>query len=707
MADSKNMRLRFCNRYGSGRLSRAVLFATILLSAIAMPINAQVPLDPESRAVLYERPQALIDGGVIERLERELEQAAPDLNRIQSEARAQLARYYGQFIHEKLTADERRDRSLSYGNLDANALRRLILRQDQEYARPEFQGESPYLFRLHRILGRVYQAPEYPADLRRSLREYATALRYTGRPLPELLTAIGTPVLPTADGAPDPAADPTATGVSSGAQIARERVYIAMLRGFADPDRVAQESDPAIAAAARNFPGLLEEYTRLKPELAEARRGISVAEAAAVRGMVGVPTLAEARAALEASQARFDRLTTQLETARTGAYELYRQRESRSEGDVAFRMALISRELELGNKSRDRNERRSSYKRGIGDQAGVDRTPHRDFPGYRMLLQLAHSLDPTNLVYLDRLTEDFRTSRRLRAAIAFQERYLELALASEAAPDPATRITNPPGTDLELPRHYLRLGGMYSDQRNRIRAAEAFEQYLVRAPAAEQGSVEFRQIQLGLADLHFEHTGRLPRAESLYATVIAERGAPPAGADQYEARARFHAGTFRIQNRLAAIRRRNYRGAEERQALTAARQAYAAIEAEYQAALGAERAAQSSIIEVKRELLSREEPALQRRYYQLQRLDLPAAEKRAGFLRARLRALPISGVLERQAFFAVQERRFPEALQLYREIIARGDGAQITRARDNIDRINLTLGDGRLRKPLLDPRFER
>ncbi|MEQ9366910.1 MAG: hypothetical protein RIF32_21910, partial [Leptospirales bacterium] len=196
-------------------------------------------------------------------------------------------------------------------------------------------------------------------------------------------------------------------------------------------------------------------------------------------------------------------------------------------------------------------------------------------------------------------------------------------------------------------------------------------------------------------------------AEDLYRTVLAGRGTAPAGPNQYEARARFHAETFRIQDRRAAIHRRNYRGEDERAALAAAQSAYQAIETEYEAALAAERAAQTSILEVKRELLSREEPALSRRYYQLQRLDLPAAQAQAGFLRSRLRGLQISAVLERLAFFSVQQRQFPEALSLYREIIARGDGAQISRARDNIDRINLTLGDGRLRKPLLDPRFER
>ncbi|MCR9142968.1 MAG: hypothetical protein NXI24_12005 [bacterium] len=680
-----------------------VLYLVLILSyagaAIVGSLRAQTPLDPESRAALYESPQDLIDGAVVAQLEQDLAGAAPDYEQIQSTARAELDRYYAQFIHEKRTADERRDPSLSYGNLDANALRLLILREDQEYARSEFQGESPYLFRLHRILGRVYSEPGYAPDFRRALREYAAALRYTGRPLPALLANIGTPVLPTADGAPDPAANPVATGVPADRQIARERIYMAMLRGFADPNRIAQESNANVAEAARNFRVLLDQYRLLKPELSEAIRGISVAEAAAVRRIPGVPTVAQARATLAQTQARFDQLSADLEGIRTGPYQEYRDRDRRIEGDVAYRMALLSRDLELGNKNRERNERRSSYKRGIGDQAGIDRTPHRDFPGYRMLLQLAHGLDPLNLTYLDLLTEDFRTSRRLRPAIAFQERFLELALAAQ------NTAGNPGVADLH--RHYLRLGGMYSDERNRIRAATAFQEYLDRAPAAERGTSEFLQIQLGLADLHFEHTGRLPAAEELYQTVLAARGDAPAGPAAFEARARFHAETFRIQDRLAAIRRRNYRGEQEREALNAARTAYAEIETEYEAAIAAERAAQSSILEVKRALLNREDPALQRRYYQLQRLDLPAAQERAGFLRARLRSLPVSGVLERLAFFSVQARRFPEALSLYREVISRGDGAQITRARDNIDRINLTLGDGRLRKPLLDPRFER
>ena len=669
------------------------LVASLALVLTASGLFAQIPLDPENRARLYQKPQAVIDPAVIAQLEQDLTAPAPEYDRIQATARGQLALFYSQFIDQKLTADERRDESLSYRNLSADALRRLILQEDMEYATSQFQGESPYLFRLHRILGRVYSAPEYPADPRRALREYVMALRYTGRPLPELMNrigAIGTPVVPDAG---------TALGTATDTElmIQRERIYMAMLQGFADPDRVAQVTDAGEATSARNFRNLLEEYNRLKPELAEARRGPDVAEAARVRGATGVPTAAEARANLERAQTRFDQLTAELELIRTGPYRTYQAESSAVLGDTAYRMALLSRELELGNKARERAESRSSYTRGIGDQAGVDRTPHRDFPGYRMLLQLAHQVDPTNLTYLDLLTEDFRTSRRLREAIAFQERYLELALEP----------TNAAAAPEDLARHYLRLGGMYSDERNAIRAATAFQEYLRLAPAALRATPGFLQIQLGLADLHFEHTGRLAEAEDLYRIYLDQRPGLPAAPEAYAERVRWRAEEFRIQNNLAAIRRRNNRSGPEREALQSARTVYADLETEYEAAVAREREIQVSIIEVKRELLSREEPALQRRYYQLQRLDLPAAEARAGFLRSRLKALNIGAVLERLAFFSVQDRSLPDALSLYREIIARGDGAQITRARTNIDRINLTLGDGRLRKPLLDPGFER
>ncbi len=619
------------------RLPIILLFAVLPFFA---GLRAQSALDPDSRAALYEKPQALIDPAVITQLEAELEAPVPSYDVIIARAREQLDRYYSQFVEDKLTEDERRNEPLSYAGLSANALRRVLRERERLYGRSYFQGESPYLFRLHRILGRAYSSIG-SQETDRALAEFSMALRYTGR---DLAMPADLPV-PVGMADEDPAAADAA---------AREQRYMLMLRTFADPDRIAQEPNAAIATAAQNFRGLMEEYARLKPELAEAGKTVDVVQSMRLRGVTPPVSAEEARRTLDELRNRRNIVLTQMEEIRFGPYRVYLREKQSNEGDTAYRMAEIA------------------------DQFGSRST----------LLQLAHQLDPVTPLYIDELVEIYRRRFRWREAIAFQERYLEVV------PDPADPA--------ELAPHYLRLAQMYSAQKNAIRAAEAYEEYLERAPESD----ERRRISLGIADLHFAKTGRLDRARDLYAAYLAAP-VPDIAALSVQERTLWRAERFRIYSRLAAIHRRQQRSVDEATALSAAREAYLDIDTEYQAVLERERALRKEIQDVKRSLLNREDEALQRQYYELQRIDLPAIEADAAFLRSRLLSLDYPAILERQAFLAHQQRRFADALSIYRELIQRGDGAEVNRARQNIDRINLTMSDGRVRQPVVDPRFER
>lgn len=610
-----------------------ILFVTGCLSA---GLGAQSALDPESRAALYAKPQAVIDPAVIAQLEAELDAAVPRYDAIIAGAREQLDRYYSQFVEDKLTEDERRNEALSYAGMSTNALRRVLRERERLYGRSYFQGESPYLFRLHRILGRAYAALG-TQESDRALAEFSMALRYTGRDLAmnaDLAAPVGL------------ANEEPAVWVDA----AREQRYMLMLRTFADPDRIAQEPNAAIATAAQNFRKSMEDYARIKPALEEAEKAVDVVQSMRLRGVT--PPFTEAEARRRRDDLRNERIVvlTQLEEIRLGPYRVYLREKQTYEGDTAYRMS------EIGGKQR--------------------------------LLELAHQLDPVTPLYIDELVDSFRRRFRYREAIAFQERYLEVV------PDPADPA--------ELAPHYLRLAQMYSAQKNAIRAAQAYEEYLNRAPESE----ERRRIASGVADLHFEKTGRLDRAVELYDAFLAGP-VPDITVMPAQDRTLWRAERFRVHSRLAAIHRRQQRSVAEATALTAAREAYLDIEIEYKAVLEAERELRKRIQDIKRSLLDREDEALQQQYYELQRIDLPAVEADAAFLRSRLLSLDFPAILERQAFLAHQQRRFADALSIYRELVRRGDGAEVTRARQNIDRINLTMADGRVRQPVVDPRFER
>ena len=240
---------------------------------------------------------------------------------------------------------------------------------------------------------------------------------------------------------------------------------------------------------------------------------------------------------------------------------------------------------------------------------------------------------------------------------------------------------------------------MYTDRQNYIRAAEAFEAYIAVAGAAAGPAA-----LLNLADVHFERTGRFARARELYERYLLERGQAPVDLRE---RCEYHATAYRIQRNLASIARRERRTDPEKAALDSARESYALIEADYARSVEQEQDLRRQMLALKAQLRNRTEPDLEEQYYTLLERDIPEAGAAAGFLRSRLASLNVAGILERQAFLAARERRFRDAQSLYREIVSRGTGEQAVRARQNIERINLTLADGLLRPPVLPPDFER
>lgn len=621
----------------------------------AGPLFAQAPAtDP----AVFQPPQNLIDPAAIVELENELERPEPDLRGIADRARAQVQLYTGQFVRDRLIQDERNRSLRGVQDIDEDIARLIALLQSKKYGQIQFLGEYPYLYRLHFVLGRAYEALDDPE---RALAEYLMALRYTGR---------------------------EQSWQTNPDAIEQEQRYLLMARTFADPDRLAQIAPGEERQAGESFRPLLERYGRQTLALQEAERQIFVAEAARLRGAGGDP--AAARNERDRLRAEVEGLRNQLEAIRSGAYARYHQQKRSREGDIAYRLALLARRLETENRLIQRVLNRSSFYRGSGSQLGEERTALRKFVGYQMFLELAHEIDPENLVYLDLLADECRSSRQIEAAIAYQERYLELAVARPTPPD-------------NLPEQYVRLAGLYTDARNYILATQAYRRFLELSRDPERR----REMSRELADLCYRRVGCYDEAARLYSALIAESAEREPQQNELRARNELRTEQYRMLRNVAALQRRFQRTTEEERALDAARAAYARIRADYDAEQAAFDELEKRVFELKRQLLNRENEQLEREYYRLVRIEQPAVRERLGYLQSRLDSLDLASLLEERAMVLIRQQRYRDAQGIYGEIIAGGRAEQAMRARRNIEALNLTLQDGRLRNIEMPADYQR
>ncbi|HMU84754.1 MAG TPA: hypothetical protein PKE49_13300 [Leptospiraceae bacterium] len=600
---------------------------------------------------LYKQPSEIIDPAQVDDLEKSALGLNPDCEAILTRANNLLSSYYSQFIADKRIQDERRNPSFAAETLSENTVRLIALARSKEPGREYFLGAQPYLYRLHRLKGVCYHKTE---EHTKALNEYAMAFRYT---------------------ALDPAYqdNPDKNELSA--------IYLRMAQNFGDKERARQEQDPALRSDSTGLRDLVDRFIQTSGALEAAEKQISVEEARVVRGKGGNP--AAARAKRDSLKQQVDSLRSQVEGVRKGSYRTFALRCQKENGELAFTMANIVQELEQKNQEVERILNRSSFYRGIGNELGEDRTSYSGFTGYGILLEFANKIDPSNLLYISKLADEHRKNRRRDLAIRFYEDYF--AKASALAQKPADFADN-----------LLKLAGVFTDSQNYIRAADMLEQYdaLVSSPAAK----------LQLADIHYYRTGRTARAKELYDAYMAAR---PATAGTLKDRVESGLVAFRVQKNLASIARRNLRTGEEMGALAAAENVFRSLEKEEADARKVEEDLRAKLFEIKRRLLGREDEDLQREYYRLQRIELAQAMEQTGYVHTRVDSMNIGQVLERQAYLAERQRNFDLAREKYRELVVRGTGPEQSRARENLERLRLSLADGLLRPPSLSPDFER
>jgi hypothetical protein len=599
----------------------------------------------------YRPVSEKIDGARVARLEADAAGQNADVRSTLAETLAALDSYYSQFIADKRIQDERRRPGLSVETLSENSVRLIQQARAREFGRGFFLGDHPFLYRLHRTAAVLYLRLDDPV---RALNEYSMAFRYAS-------------VDPPYKDQPED----------------KKAVYLRMAQMFADPARIQEESDPAFKAAAERVRPLIEQYLKSLNDLEKAERSIAVEEARAVRGQAANP--AGARAARDRLKTQVEGLEAGLEEIRKGDYKRYALSVQRKNGELCLEMAKIVRVLELKNKEVDRILNRSSYYRGVGDEPEENRTAYSGFTGYGILLELANRIDPENTTYISLLAEEYRRTRKLELAVEFYERYFQLAERDAAAAQSQQTTDN-----------MRRLAGIFTDQKNYIRAAQMLESFVARSPEID--------ARLQLADIHFYRTGKIDRALELYNEYLQRRPAP---GNDVKSRTEAALLEFRIQGNLAAIARRSLYSDRERAALLRAEETYQRVAAEHAAALKAEEGVRAQLFEIKRKLLTREDEDLQRDYYRMQRIELAEAVELSGYLHTRKDTMRIGPVLERLAYLAEKGRDYDLARTKYADVIQLGTGPEQTRARENLERIRLTLQDGLIRPPSVPPDFER
>ena len=260
------------------------------------------------------------------------------------EAEEELKRYYSQFTDQKRIQDEREHGPQDYREFDQNTVRLIDAARRGQHLRSYFLRESPYLFRLHVVIGRCHSSLGKSTH---AVSHYTTAFRYASWELPL---------------AKDPKQE-------------KENIYLAMNRVFANPERIKEEEVSQIRRDASRFQKELDQYFALKKEYSQAVREIDVQEAKAARGKKA--TVARAIQERDLLKQKFESQTKILENIRNTSYRSYLKRRNQFHADTAYRTARDVKKLELKNQIRFTSLNRSSFLRGRGMQAQIaeeDRT---------------------------------------------------------------------------------------------------------------------------------------------------------------------------------------------------------------------------------------------------------------------------------------------------------------------------------------------
>ncbi len=676
-------------------------------------LGAQTPPVPVQGA--YKNPSELITQEEVLNLENDYRAllSNPDQGRekafqIISRGSGLLTRFYSQFTEGRRIEYERRTEPLLTSGFDVNALRLHALQMNRTVQSSSFLGHSPYLNRIHYVMG---MASELTDDKAAAVRHYKSALRFVRlQPFTELI--------------PPPEKAESLTVFLS--QIVTPENYLSIYKeylkyrqeaavfqeqmdiGFADKYRLAEETDPVIRDYALRTSEILKEMPVLIRRMESDRK--SASEDLRDSGLKQTAA-ASLNALLQKEK--------MLHEIRTTEFARYAAMRSRTDGELVFRLARILKDQEHLLREEDAYAKRDSFSAGMGDSPLES---WQGLPGnytaYERYLETAHRTDPLNPEYIALLSEQVKRRRHTERALMYEEKYINNIIKYRKNADQSA-----------LSERYLSAAGLYNDQRNYIKSAENFEKYLElsidplpgdTSPAAELLRSRRTEAILHLGEIHLRRTQRPDRASELLEEGLRrinesvsweEKQVTPEDLRDHrnedfklpdslasltpQERLNFLRRRFQLYRDLAYLsQKRKYTEAQISWTERAVRDfRYLEEDRRILEAEAAELRRQSDTL--KQDLLNQENEEKQREYYILLRTRQPALSRQISFLNGAVNSLAPVTMLLSLADLRMNENRLTEASALYEEIVRKGNGPQIAEARRKLKSIERLQREGR------------
>ena len=370
--------------------------------------------------------------------------------------------------------------------------------------------------------------------------------------------------------------------------------------------------------------------------------------------------------------------------------------------EILYNIALLIKGLEQKNKERERMLNQSSYYRGTGNTLGVNKTLYSDFVGYKQLLEMAHNLEPQNLLYLDKLSDEYFRDKNFQVGLKIEKSWFSLAQKN----------------DERNPKHYFRIISYYLTTKNISLAKEYLEQFyqdLNNYPNLRQYLYVDKNLFLEPMDhfLYFYQNFYLTNYSKLDDEVIKDL-------------------LKKTENKLSTIQnisesskglkmkyhlledlskyyriKKNY--PEEFLALTEILNLDKKLKESIQELEIRKKSLEKEASELKQKLYYEENTELSQKLFRLEKVDLPNVIYDLQSLITLKKSIPIGNVLERLAYLSYQKNDLNAAIDYYNQMLEDNfiDTNYKKRAFNNIKNLKKTLEAGYKYKIELPDTFER
>jgi hypothetical protein len=370
--------------------------------------------------------------------------------------------------------------------------------------------------------------------------------------------------------------------------------------------------------------------------------------------------------------------------------------------EILYSIALLIKGLEQKNKERERMLNQSSYYRGTGNTLGVNKTLYSDFVGYKQLLEMAHNLEPQNLLYLDKLSDEYFRDKNFQVGLKIEKSWFSLAQKN----------------DERNPKHYFRIISYYLTTKNISLAKEYLEQFyqdLNNYPNLRQYLYEDKNLFLEPMDhfLYFYQNFYLTNYSKLDDEVIKDilkkTENKLSTIQNISESSKGLKMKYHLLEDLSKYYRIKKNYPEEFLALTEILNLDKKLKESIQELEIRKKSLEKEASELKQKLYYEENTELSQKLFRLEKVDLPNVIYDLQSLITLKKSIPIGNVLERLAYLSYQNNDLNAAIDYYNRMLEDNfiDTNYKKRAFNNIKNLKKTLETGYKYKIELPDTFER